>query len=756
MADVGVEGTTAFESPVVARTRLVPPRLRAETVDRPGLVARRLTSPARLGVVTGPAGSGKSTLLAQCHAVDPFPAWLSLERADNDAIALWWSMIAALRTVVGDFGEAYRTRLLGGGSGAIDDVVVSVGNELAERETPIHLFLDDLHVVDDETCRRSMHRFVSSLPDGVRVTVATRRSAPIPLGRLRANGDLIEIEPSDLALSGREANQLLTSFDVPLDQDQLDLLVARTEGWAAGLQLAGLAAARAADAGSFVGDFHGTDRDVAEYLIGEVLESLSGEDRDFMVETSILSRLTGDLCDAVTGRPGGAETLARLEQSNAFVIPLDRDDRWYRYHHLFGELVAAELHRTRPDEERLLHRRAFEWLRDDGQIAAAVPHGLTGGETDAAADMLCAHWLDMLRTGRAETARALIESFPSEFAADHQPLAMAAAGVYAMTGHTQSARRWLDVAERATYDGPRPDGMASTASAIALLRGSIAHDGVDAALADGRTALGLEPPGSPHHTLAALLVGRALVMRGDVDQSTEYFEEVDRSDLVNERVYALAELSLGHLGRGDAERALATADTARTLMHEAGGDDLFMAATAHAAAALAAIAVGDQRAARVALRAAHRPMAAAGQAMPMDVTHTRLLLARAALALGEAGLAREYLSDARPVIDSIDDVGVMRQQHAELWAQLDALHPAADAEPDKEFTKQELVVLAMLPSPLTMRDIAEELFLSRNTIKTHMRRVYRKLHASSREEAVLIARDRGLLPASDDRPPSSR
>ena len=498
-------------------------------------------------------------------------------------------MIEALRTVVGDFGETYRTRLLGGGSGVVDEVVVSVCNELAERGTPIHLFLDDVHVVDDETCRRSLHRFVSSLPGGVRVTVASRRSAPIPLGRLRADGDLVEIGASDLALSTREARQLLASFDLSLDPAHLDLLVARTEGWPAGLHLAGLAVARVADVGAFVEDFHGTDRDVADYLVGEVLGSVSAEDRDFLVETSILSRLTGDLCDAVTGRSGGAETLARLEASNAFVIPLDRDKRWYRYHHLFGELVAAELHRTRPDEERLLHRRAFEWLRDDGQVADAIPHGLAAGETDAAADLLCGHWLGMMRTGRAETVRALIESFPPEVAGDHQPLALAAAGVYAMTGHTRSARRWLGAAETATYDGPRPDGMATTASSIALIRGSMAPDGVDAALADGCTALELEPDDSPHHGLAALIVGRALVMRGDIDEATEYLEEVDRSDLTNERAYALAELSLGHLGRGDAERALATADTARTLMHETGGDDLFMAATAHAAAALAAI-----------------------------------------------------------------------------------------------------------------------------------------------------------------------
>ena len=755
MADVPVEATSTFESPVVARTRLVPPRLRAETIDRPGLVARRLTSPARLGLVTGPAGSGKSTLLAQCLAVDPFPAWLSLDPVDNDAIALWWSMIAALRTVVDDLGDAYRTRLLGGSTGVVDDVVVSICDELVERDTPVHLFLDDLHVVDDELCRRSLHRFVSLLPDSARVTAATRRSAPIPLGRLRANGDLVEIDGSDLTLSIPEANQLLASFDASLDPAHLDILFLRTEGWPAGLHLAGLAAARAADVGSFVEDFRGTDHDVADYLVGEVLESVSADDRDFLAETSILSRLTGDLCDAVTGRTDGADSLTRLEESNAFVIPLDRDDRWYRYHHLFGELLAADLHRTRPDDERILHRRAFEWLRDDGQIADAIPHGLAAGEADAAADLLCGNWLGMMRTGRAETVRALVESFPLEFAADHQPLALAAAGVYAMTGHTQLALRWLGAAEVATYEDPRPDGMASTASAIALIRGSMAPNGVDAALADGRTALELEPPDGALYGLAALIVGRALVMRGDVDESTEFFEEVVRSDLTNERAYALAELSLGHLGRGDPEQALATADTARTLMHDTGGDDLFMAATAHAAVALAAIDAGDERAARVALRAARRPMVAAGQAMPMDVTHTRLLLARAALLLDEANLAREYLRDAKPVIDSISDVGVMREQYADLMAQIDALHSDADGDPDEEFSERELEVLAMLPTPLTMREIAEEMFVSRNTIKTHTRRVYRKLNASSREEAVLIARDRRLLRESDDRQPSS-
>jgi len=750
MADVGVEGTTTFESPIVARTRLFPPRLRVETVDRPGLVTRRLASPARLGVVTGPAGSGKSTLLAQCHAVDPFPAWLSLEPADNDPAVLWWSMSEALRTVIGDFGQAYRNRLLGGGSGAVDEVVVSMCDELAGRDMPIHLFLDDLHVVDNEICRRSLHRFVTSLPNGARVTVATRRSAPIPLGRMRANGDLVEIEPSDLALSTREANQLLTSFDLSLDRAHLDVLVARTEGWPAGLHLAGLAAARAADAGAFVEDFHGTDRDIADYLVGEVLESISAEDRGFLVETSILNRLTGDLCSAVTGRPGGADILARLVQSNAFVIPLDRNQQWYRYHHLFSELVAAELRRTRPDKERLLHRRAFEWLRNDGQIAAAIPHGLAAGETNAAADLLCAHWAIMQQTGRNETARALIAAFPPEFSTGHQPLAIAAGAVNAMAGRAHEARCWLDAAARATYDGPRQDGLASAASALALLRSSLALDGVDAVLVDGQTALELEPPDSPTSALAALLIGRALVMRGDLDDAARYLEEGERHGPSHARAYALAELSLLHLGRGDPEQALATADAARDLLREVRGDDVFQAGTAHAAAALAAIDLGDERTARVALRAAHRPISGVGHGLPLDATHARLLLARAALALGEADTARSYLTEAKQVIDSIDDVGAMRDEHAQLMARLGELQPRAGEGSGEEMTERELEVLAMLPTPLTTQEIAEELFVSRNTIKTHTRRVYRKLSATSREEAVLVARAAGLLPEPDD------
>jgi LuxR family maltose regulon positive regulatory protein len=745
MADVATPEGLGFESPVIAQTLLMPPRARPETVDRPALVTRRLSSPARLGVISGPAGCGKSTLLAQCHAADPFPAWLSLWPEANDPVVLWWSMIASLRTIVGDFGRDYRDRLLIAGTAVLDDVVTSVTNELAEHQLPVHLFLDDVHLVENPTCRRSLHRFVSTLPADVRVTIASRDSAPLPLARLRVAGELIEITASELAFSTDMAHEMIDRLGATIATPQLQILVDRTEGWPAGIQLAGMALTRVSDPNEFVTGFHGTDQDIADYLIDEVLETVTPKERDFMIQTSVLPRLSGGLCDAVTGRHDGVEVLVRLEQTNAFVIPLDRDGHWFRYHHLFADLLIAQLQRRRQLEVAELHTRAFEWFRDHGQVADAIPQALAAGDSDAAADLLSRHWLTLLGTGRIATVRALLDRFLDDEILGHQPLAITAAHVNGFSGQPHAARRFLEAAERTTYDGPPPDGTVSMESSLALTRGSLAIDGVDAALADGLKAYRLEPPGSTGHQLAALIVGLALVMRGDADESTPYFERVDQGPDEISRVYALAELSLGQLDRGEHDRGAATAAEACRLVAELHSEDLFVAATAHAAAALAAVALGDERQARIDLRTARRPMESLGQAMPLDATHARILLARAALAVGEQDLARHHLSEARAVTDGVDDVGIMREQIDDLTGRLTAESEVRHDAP-AEFTEREVEVIALLGTPLTTKEIGEELFLSRNTVKTYLRRIYRKLGAASREEASLIAERLDLAP----------
>jgi len=746
MVDVLSAEEEGFESPIIAQTLLVPPRARPETVDRPALVTRRLSSPARLGVVSGPAGCGKSILLAQCYALDPFPAWLSLSPSANDPVVLWWSLISSLRTLVDDFGRDYRDRLLIAGTAVLDDVVTSVTNELAEHQLPVHLFLDDLHIVKNPTCRRSLHRFVSSLPDGVRMTIASRDSAPLPLARLRVEGELIKITAAELAFSAEVAKEMIERLGATIDTPHLEILLDRTEGWPAGLHLAGMALTRASDPNDFVTDFHGTDREVADYLIGEVLETVTPEERDFMIETSILPRLSGGLCDAVTGRHDGAELLAKLERTNAFIIPLDRDGHWFRYHHLFADLLTAELQGRRPGDMAGLHVRAFEWFRGDGQTAAAIPHALAAGDRDAAADLFCRNWFTLVGTGRVGTVLALLDRFADDEITGHQPLAIAAAFATGFAGQARAAKRFLDAAGCTTYDRPPPDGAVSMESSLALTRGSLALDGVDAALADGLKAYGLEPPGSTGYQLAALIVGLALVMRGDVDEATPYFEQVDQGPDEISRVYALAEISLGQLDRGEHDRAAASAAEACRLVTELRSEDLFVAATAHAAAALAAVAMGDERRARVDLRAAARPINSVGQAMPMDATHTRIQLARAALSVGQQDLARDHLREARAITDAFDDVGIMRKQIDDLTAQLADVENQARPDGPPEFTDREVEVIALLGTSLTTREIGEELFLSRNTIKTYLRRIYRKLGAASRDEAVLIAEGLNLAP----------
>jgi len=279
-------------------TNLTPPRARAEAIQRGNLVDRRLTSPARLGVISGSAGSGKSTLLAQCHSAAECPAWLTLTPADNDPVHLWMSIVASIQKEIPDFGWAYADRLVAG-QAAIDGIVTSAANELVERKSGLHLFLDDLHLLDDIDCRRSLHGFIDGLPTDVRVTAASRTTRPLPLARWRVEGELIEFTQGDLALSDEEAAAVLSEFGIEVESDVVSLLNERVEGWPAGITLACMALMDVADAGGFIRTFAGTDRSVAQFLIAEVVAQLTPANRDFLHKTAVLRQMSGELCDAM-------------------------------------------------------------------------------------------------------------------------------------------------------------------------------------------------------------------------------------------------------------------------------------------------------------------------------------------------------------------------------------------------------------------------------------------------------------------------
>jgi LuxR family maltose regulon positive regulatory protein len=362
----------------LVRAKLVPPTLRAGLLPRVGLQSLlQADVQARLCLVAAPAGSGKTTLLTQWRAAagGSRVAWVSLDEGDNDPTRFWLWVVEALRTVEPSLGVAALAALRGP-SVDLDRVVLpSLLGELAAVESQLVLVLNDYHLVTDATCLHTLGLFLEHLPAGVHLVLSTRVDPPLPLARLRARGELAELRVADLRFTGEEASELLNSaMGLRLAADDVERLVQRTEGWAAGLVLAGLALRGRQDPSAFIASFHGDDRHVAGYLVGEVLARQPEQVRTFLLWTSVLERLSGPLCDAVLETEGSAALLGELEPSNLLLVPLDDRREWYRYQQLFAQLLRLELSYREAALVPLLHRRAAAWHRQAGNLEEASHH----------------------------------------------------------------------------------------------------------------------------------------------------------------------------------------------------------------------------------------------------------------------------------------------------------------------------------------------------------------------------------------------
>ena len=722
--------------------------MHAAVIVRQRLVDRILASNVALVIVSGPAGSGKSIVLAQAHAAVPTGVWVSASPRDVDAVVFWTAVIESTSLILPGFGDDYRRPLDVVGAAAVADVVPLVVNELAGADRPITIFLDDVHLLTDDRTRRSLTQFLELLPANVRVVMAGRGAAPVPLGRLRLQGDLLEIGQRELQMDDDEARAMLEVKGLSLEPAQLRALLDRTEGWVAGLAWAAIALQRRSDTDGFVDALAAAEGDIANYLVEEVIEWRSPEERQFMLETSILASFCAELCDAVRARSDSRGLLEALDDSDTFLIALDPAAQWHRFHHLVHEVLGAQLKSEQPNEIRDLHRRASAWHRDHGGIDEAIWHALAADDQIEAAEILCANWWELLATGRSETAEALFRMLGPETIRQYQPLAIAAAEFYSVTGNRALGRHFCDVAEQGTFDGDPPDGTACIESTLALMRAALVFDGVAQSLADAELAYALEPPGSPWRPFAALFVGLGRTWQGDLDGAVPYFDEVAAWVPPNQPlvVYALAETALADLARGDLAAAIAGATSACQRAEENGIDSLFLSATAYAAKAHVDIAAGDHHAAVAALRAADVPMDRVATAMPMDAMRARILLADAAMQLGFTRLARAHVEQAEIIDREIADTGVLSGELAVVRARLEQMVEAGEGV--VSFSDRELQVLELLPTELTVREIGTQLFLSKNTIKTYIRRIYQELDVTSRDDAVSRARQLDALPQS--------
>ena len=435
-------------------TKLHLPRLQPGLIPRPHLTEALGDGLAgALTLVSAPAGFGKTALLADwIRREGKAVAWLSLDAGDNDPVRFWRHAAAALDRVLPGTSAQVGPLLGPPAPHSLEGPVTALVNELAGRpgEDELLLVLDDYHLVGSQPVHASVGFLLEHLPPGLHLVLATRADPPLPLARLRARRQLTELRAADLRFTADEAAALLrqaTGADLPAVS--VAALTARTEGWAAGLQLAALSLRGKQDAAGFVAAFSGSHRYVLDYLAGEVLDHQPDQVREFLLETSVLERLSGELCDAVTGRADSQALLQQIEAAGLFLVPLDEVRGWWRYHQLFADLLRARLQEEQPVQATRLHRNASAWCEEHGLADDAVRHAVAAGEMTWAARLIEQHF-DTVCVLRGETAttQRWISALPPDLVSSRPRLLLAQAFLAAQTGGVEAVERAVNAAER--------------------------------------------------------------------------------------------------------------------------------------------------------------------------------------------------------------------------------------------------------------------------------------------------------------------
>lgn len=447
---------TALSSPLLA-TKFQPPLLRESLVGRPRLLRKLTPAPGvKLTLVSAPAGAGKSTLLSQwCAAAERPVAWLSLAARDNALHRFLRYFVAALRRIDTGIAAEADDLLWLPQRPAIEPVLIRLLNDVASTPQPFSLILDDYHLITDDHVHDALLFLIHRLPPGLHLIVATRADPPWPLARLRARGELAEIRGDALRFSPEEATSFLNRFvDAELPSASVAALLTQTEGWVAGLQLAGLALQGAGDDGRqqvarrLVDNFAAGHHFVLDYLAEEVLEQQPAAVRTFLLQTSLLERMCGPLCNAITGDLDGTETLALLARRNAFIVPLDTERRWYRYHHLFAALLQRRLPETLGAEIPVLYRRASEWFEAQDLIEEAIEYAVAAGNLDYVAQLVERYGLRFIASGDTSTVGHWLAALPKAIIDERLQLSVFRAATAHWTGDRDRVRHYLDQAER--------------------------------------------------------------------------------------------------------------------------------------------------------------------------------------------------------------------------------------------------------------------------------------------------------------------
>jgi LuxR family transcriptional regulator, maltose regulon positive regulatory protein len=723
-------------------------------VDRPELIKDLAGAEVKLTLVAAPAGFGKTTLVAQWGSSPinhkPF-AWVCLESADNDPVRLWWHVVSSLHLAcpMFDSGKILAT-LRQEASDFGGNVLPVLVNEMASLPEPVVLVLDDYHLIKAATCHEQVALLLGHLPPSVQVAIATRADPPLPLARMRALGEMKEIRARELRFDGRQAAELVHAVaPVELSERDLDHLVVLTEGWPAGLYLAALSMRGDPSPGAFARQFSGANRFIVDYLVDDVLNQQPSRIREFLTRTSILGRFCTPLCDAVTGSADAATIIDVLERQNLFVVPLGGRRQWFRYHHLFAQVLRGQLARTEPNLVPALHARASAWHLASGSTDEAVTHALAADDVDGATDLIARHFRAYIESGRGATVRDWLRLLGDDQIATSPLAAHCAAWTAAGFGDYRLVQRCLSVMETAGDARPLPDGTRSYASSAAILRVICGSHGLDSMHEAGLRAVAVETdPESRWYSAAHSALSSVLYWAGESEAAAEHAQEarLNPEAPVSFRLPATAVLTWLAVDAGRLTQAAEPAQEAWELgtSPSFGLGGTGRSSFAYLAAGALHAAQGQLREARAELEYALEMRRKRLDISPWPTLEGLLRLAPVLAGLGDRTGAVSLLGEARQLLDSLPDgADAQLARLARLERRIGGMRRSV--APGEQLTERERDVLQMLQGTLSLRDIGRELYLSPNTIKTHTRALYRKLQVSDRHEAVARGRELGLI-----------
>jgi LuxR family maltose regulon positive regulatory protein len=690
---------------------------------------------ARVVLLEAPAGYSKTTTLKLWDEADPRPfAWVRLEPRYNDPALLVEAAIGSLE-VTGIDPEVLEDL-----KNPVPDLALRLDrmcDAIAGLE-PFVLVLDDAHLIEDEAAWQAIYTVIGGLPEKTQVAVSTRARPGLPVGRLRARGELHELNMADLALTRRESRELLAGLDLDLGE-RADEIHERAEGWPAALYLAGLAIRGSGEARPEAVTFDGGDRIVVEYFRDEFFQDMPEAKARFLYQTSILEELTGPLCDAVTGLGDSHATLVALSQENALVVPLDRSNTRFRYHHLFRDMLRSEMKLRDPEAEPELQRRAASWLAANGDIPRGTDHAIASGDLELAGALI---WLDLpdtLGRGRVATLDRWFEAIGDSQIARIPSLILSRAHREVAMGCGDEAFYWLSVAEREIDEGSPVYGDLFT------LRATLGPNGTEGMIADGKRAAEMVSLSSPWQVPAKLYRGIGLFLREE-DSAEPLLRETAReaaqvSSII--RVMALIQVALGAIDRNDLDQAEDQICRARDQVDVSGLRILRVMSLVFAVLALVRARQGRIDDANLELETSRRIGEGMADFAPWHEAELATTRCRALLRVGKFEQAAEQLRKAERAAQGLH--GASRFQR---WIEScrQGLQQATDSGGSAlNLTRAELRTLQFLPSHHSFRAIGEQLYLSQNTVKTQANSLYRKLGVNSRAEAVMEGRRLGLL-----------